>query len=279
MGQLFGSNKHATLFPCATQARRTTPRCSRRRSSLLLVLAASVAGFAGPVAAEESLWQKGSELLGAFSRNSASSTAASSVGAEDVGSAFKEALQFGTDSVVAQLGQNGGFSNDPAIHIPLPGELDKVKKVLATVGMSGQMDELEAKLNEAAEAATPKARALFTQAIQAMTFADVMAIYNGPPDAATRYFQDQMTPQLMEEMRPIVESTLADVGAVQTLDSAMGQYRALPFVPDVKADLTRHVLDSGLAGIFHYLAQEEAAIRTNPAKQTTDLLRRVFGAQ
>ncbi len=279
MGYLFGSYERAMLFPCATQARRATPRCSRRWSSLLLVLATTVAGFAGPVAAQESLWQKGSELLGAFARDSASSTAASSVGAEDVGSAFKEALQFGTDSVVAQLGQNGGFSNDPAIHIPLPGELDKVKKVLATVGMSGQMDELEAKLNEAAEAATPKARALFTQAIQAMTFADVMAIYNGPPDAATRYFQDQMTPQLREEMRPIVESTLADVGAVQTLDSAMGQYRALPFVPDVKADLTRHVLDSGLAGIFHYLAQEEAAIRTNPAKQTTDLLRRVFGAQ
>ncbi len=30
-------------------------------------------------------------------------------------------------------------------------------------------------------------------------------------------------------------------------------------------------------GIFYYLAKEEAAIRENPAKQTTDLLKRVFG--
>ncbi len=278
MGQLFDIDKRATLLPRATHRRRSTQHCSRRRG-LLLVLAASVAGFAGPVAAEQSLWQKGSELLGAFAKNPAAPAATGDTGAEDVGSAFKEALQLGTDSVVAQLGQSGGFSNDPAIHIPLPGELDKVKKVLATVGMSGQMDELEARLNEAAEAATPRASALFTQAIQAMTFEDVMAIYNGPQDSATRYFQGKMTPQLMEEMRPIVENTLADVGAVQTLDNAMGQYRALPFVPDVKADLTQHVLDNGLAGIFHYLAQEEAAIRSNPAKQTTDLLRRVFGAQ
>jgi hypothetical protein len=31
-------------------------------------------------------------------------------------------------------------------------------------------------------------------------------------------------------------------------------------------------------GIFYYMAKEEAAIRTNPAKRTTDLLKRVFGA-
>jgi hypothetical protein len=30
-------------------------------------------------------------------------------------------------------------------------------------------------------------------------------------------------------------------------------------------------------GLFHYLAIEEAAIRTNPAARTTDLLKKVFG--
>jgi len=32
-------------------------------------------------------------------------------------------------------------------------------------------------------------------------------------------------------------------------------------------------------GIFHYLAQEEAAIRQNPAKRTTELLKTVFGSK
>lgn len=277
MGQLFGPYTFAKRICFAPQAGRVATYFPWRSRGL--VLTAVVAGFPGTATAEGSLWQKGSELLGAFGKSPAPSTSTNAVGTDDIGNVFKEALQLGTDSVVAQLGQNGGFNNDPAIHIPLPGELGKVKKVLATVGMSGQMDELEVKLNEAAEAATPRAKALFTQAIQAIMFEDVMTIYNGPQDSVTRYFQGKMTPQLLEEMRPIVESTLADVGAVQTLDSAMGQYRALPFVPDVKANLTRHVLDNSLAGIFYYLAQEEAAIRTNPVKQTTDLLRRVFGAQ
>ena len=30
-------------------------------------------------------------------------------------------------------------------------------------------------------------------------------------------------------------------------------------------------------GIFHYLAEQEAAIRTNSAARTTELLQKVFG--
>jgi len=48
------------------------------------------------------------------------------------------------------------------------------------------------------------------------------------------------------------------------------------FVPDVKANLTQHVLDLGLSGIFLYMAKEEAAIRKNPVKRTTDILQKVF---
>ena len=56
----------------------------------------------------------------------------------------------------------------------------------------------------------------------------------------------------------------------------MSQDKGMPLVADVKANMTQHVTDKGIAGIFHYLGQEEA-IRQNPARQTTDLLKRVFG--
>ena len=88
-----------------------------------------------------------------------------------------------------------------------------------------------------------------------------------------------MSPALAKEMQPVVDQSLAQVGAVQTYDKVMGEYRAIPFVPDVKADLTNYVVEKGMAGIFHYMAAEEAAIRQNPVKRTTELLQRVFGAQ
>jgi hypothetical protein len=35
-------------------------------------------------------------------------------------------------------------------------------------------------------------------------------------------------------------------------------------------------LDRGIDGIFYYLAIEEKEIRNNPAKRTTELLKKVF---
>ena len=109
-----------------------------------------------------------------------------------------------------------------------------------------------------------------------MTFEDAKKILNGPKDSATQYFKGKMSKPLSDEMRPVVTKALSQAGAVQAYDSAMGEYGSLPFVPDVKANLTQHVLDLGMSGIFHYLAEEEAAIRTNPVKRTTEILQKVF---
>ncbi len=196
---------------------------------------------------------------------------------DEVGSGLKEALRVGTENVVGQLGQPGGFNLDPQIHIPLPAKLDRVRSVLEKVGMDDSLSDLELRLNSAAEIATPKARQLFVDAISEMTLEDVMGIYNGPNDSATQYFRAKMAAPLALEMKPVVDESLADAGAVESYDAVMGRYNEIPFVPKVEADLSDYVVEKGMDGIFHYLAQEEAAIRENPARRTTDLLKRVFG--
>ncbi len=228
------------------------------------------------VSAKADWFDKGKELLGDFSKETAGK---SQLSTDEIGSGLKEALRVGTETVVAKLGRQDGFNTDPAIHIPLPDTLKPVQSTLEKLGMSSSLDELELRLNRAAEAATPKAKQLFWNSISEMTLDDVNAIYNGPEDAATRYFQDKMTPELSQEMTPIVDQSLSQVGAIQSYDSVMEQYRNVPFVPDVKADLNQYVVTKGIDGIFHYLAIQEAEIRKNPAKQTTQLLKKVFGGQ
>ncbi|MDU9048540.1 MAG: DUF4197 domain-containing protein [Candidatus Electrothrix sp. Rat3] len=198
---------------------------------------------------------------------------------DEIGEAFKQALRIGTENVVSKLGATDGFNADPAIHIPLPVELNAIKTMLSQVGMSQLSDELEVKLNRAAESATQKAKQLFLQAITDMTFQDIMKIYEGPENSATKYFQSKMSPPLKKEMQPLVENTLSQVGAIQAYDQITRQYNTLPFVPDVKTNLTEHVLQKGLEGIFFYVAKEEASIRKDSAKQTTALLKKVFGIQ
>ena len=87
-----------------------------------------------------------------------------------------------------------------------------------------------------------------------------------------------MTPELTERFTPIVEDALSEVGAIRSYDDMMAQYKTLPFVPDVKSDLSAYTVEQALDGLFYYLAKEEAAIRNNPAKRTTELLQKVFGS-
>lgn len=220
-----------------------------------------------------SWFDKLSEVLNESSGSSGSSALSNA----DISAAFKEALNIGSDKVVSQLSMAGGFNDDSAVRIPLPKNFEKARSFLAQVGMSESLDDLGVKLNRAAEDAAPKAKSLFVDAIKQMSFDDIRQIYNGPEDSATRYFQSKMTSTLTQAMSPVISKSLSEVGAVKRYDEITSAYKTIPFVPDLKADLTEHVVQGGLKGIFHYLAEQEAAIRQDPVRQTTALLQKVFG--
>ncbi len=249
------------------------------RTVLLGAMAAVVAGTLTVHTADAmDLLQRGRKLLDSVNKpeSSESGTAALSVG--EIASGLRKALKVVSERVVSQVGATDGFNADPEIHIPLPENMQTVQRALGRIGLSSMVDDVELRLNRAAEAAAPRAKQLFWDAIAAMTLEDVQAIYKGPKDAATQYFRRTMSDPLRETMRPVVDDTLQQVGAIRAYDQTMARYKDIPFVPDVKADLTNHVLDKALDGIFLYLAREEAAIREQPVKRTTDILKKGFGA-
>lgn len=221
----------------------------------------------GPVGAQ-GLLDKAKSLLGGVSGSALSN--------QEVANGLKEALRVGADRVVTDLSAVDGFNANPDIHIPLPDTLKKAQSALRAVGLSGMADDLELRLNRAAEAAAPEAKQLFWNAVSTMTFDDARNIYDGPDDAATSYFRDRMTPDLTSKFTPVVDESLREVGAIRAYDDMMGSYKSLPFVPDVSADLSGHVVTHALDGLFLMLAREEKAIRENPAARTTELLKKVF---
>ncbi|MDX1352317.1 MAG: DUF4197 domain-containing protein [Thiomicrorhabdus sp.] len=251
--------------------------------SFFLPLYLLLAGLITPVQA--SWFDQGVELLKGFQEKSNDSNTDSktatgmpnNLSTEEIQRAFKEALSTGAETVVNQLSAKDGFNADPKIHIPLPSSLKSVQSTLNQFGMGQYMDDVETKLNRAAEAATPEAKALFIEAIKEMTFDDVKKIYEGPKDSATQYLKSKTAPSIKQKMAPIVENSLNEVGAITAYDKAISKYKDLPFVPDVKADLLDHVVTQGMDGMFYYIAQEEAAIRKDPVKQSTELLKKVFG--
>lgn len=191
---------------------------------------------------------------------------------------LREALAVGTERVIDQLGAEGGFLEDPTVHIPLPDDLKRAQSLLESAGFGGYGRAVEERLNRGAEEAMPEAGKVLGAAIRQMTLADAKAILNGPEDAATKFFRRTAGPEIEGRLKPIIERSLEEVGALTALDSMLSQYDTLPFVPDVKGDLVGHATDEAMDGLFHYLAREEAAIRADPAARTTDLLKTVFGS-
>lgn len=195
---------------------------------------------------------------------------------ETIAKGLKEALTVGSGRVVGVLGTRDGFFGSN-FRIPLPEKLQQAKSIANKFGLGEHFNELELKLNRAAENATPKAKELFVASIQKMTFDDVLTIYKGPQDAATQYLKQSTAANIQAQMRPVIDSSLADVGAVNTFNALVTRYNALPLVTPIDADVTGHVMGYAQTAIFAQLAAEEAAIRQNPVKRSTELLRSVFG--
>jgi hypothetical protein len=195
----------------------------------------------------------------------------------DINAGLKEALKVGTQTVVKRLGKEGGYSLDPQIKIPLPAPIARADAMLKTVGMGDLTADLEARMNRAAELAAPKAGALFVNSIQRMTVSDAQAILTGPQDSATQYLRKTMGAELAQQIQPIIQQSLAEAGAVKAYDAVTAQYARIPLASSLKTNMNDYVTNKAIDGLFYYVAQEEAAIRANPAKRSTDILKKVFG--
>lgn len=197
---------------------------------------------------------------------------------EKIISGLKEALAVSTTKAVALTGRPDGFLKNEAIRILLPPKLQAVGKGMRMLGIGEQVDDLEIGMNRAAEQATPQAKQIFLTALKSMTFHDARQILTGNDTAATDYFRRATSGDLTTAFTPIVHRSLQRVGVVQQYN------RVIKTAPGGNAianefDLDKYVVEKTLDGIFYMLSIEETKIRKDPAAQTTDLLKEVFGGK
>lgn len=199
-------------------------------------------------------------------------------GADEATAGLKAALGQGAGKAIALLGKQDGFLRNPDVHIPLPGKLEKGRRMLDKLGLKKQTAALDLAINRAAEAAVPQARQLFADAIGRMSPADALAILKGPQDAATRYFRSTMSAPLTEAFLPIVSKATANVELAGAYDAVASKASAVGLVDPDNASLDAYVTRKALDGLFLMMAREEAAIRKDPLGQADALLKKVFGA-
>lgn len=191
---------------------------------------------------------------------------------------LKEALRVGSTNATDQLSAENGFLGNDLLRIPLPGQLDPVASTMRSIGLGSYADELEVAMNRAAEEASGEVVDVFWGAIASMTIADAFGILEGGDNAATDYFRSRTEAQLRARFEPIVADKTESVGLGRLYGDLRSRYEQIPLVKKPKlTDLDAYVTDEALDGLFQVLAQEEQAIRQDPAARTNELLRKVFG--
>ncbi|MGH8014136.1 MAG: DUF4197 domain-containing protein [Candidatus Binataceae bacterium] len=197
---------------------------------------------------------------------------------------IKQALSNGTAEAVSMLGKPGGYFNNSAIKITLPSQLKPLETGLRAIGYGPQLDKFVLSMNQAAEAAAPKAEPIFEQAIKTMTVTDAERIVTGGGTSATDYFKRKTTSQLTAAFTPIVSRTMDEYSVTRQYDQLSGKSHSglLGAVSSFGGasqpfNLNSYVVHKSLDGLFYMIGQKERKIRTDPAAQVTPLLRTVFG--
>lgn len=264
------------------------------RFGLCIALAFSLTQFAQ--AADKSLDQtlkqlekdlkgkkKKKESKPADSQDNSTSTATSSASAtsitqKDAGQGIRAALGQGVETAIAQLGKQDGFLADQAVKILVPKKLRKLTDMAKSLGAGKYVDSFETSMNRAAEKAVPQAASILGDSIRNMSLDDALALVRGGDTSATDYFRKSSSDKLREAFLPIVKQTTESSGVTKNykrLIDKTGEMGGLLSPEDL--DLDDYVTQKTMDGLFHYIGEQEKAIRKDPVGQASDLLRRVFG--
>ncbi len=214
----------------------------------------------------------------AFFMTSASALSLSDLTSSEANSGLKEALLQGADKAVSTLGVTDGFLGNKEVKIPLPKSMKKVEKLMRMFGMGKQADALVTKMNRAAEAAVPEAKALLVDSVKQMSLQDAKQILSGGDDAGTQYFKRTTSESMRAKFLPIVHKTTEDVQLAQQYNQFAKMGSKYGLVKEDQASLEEYVTQKTLDGVYLMIAKEEAAIRKDPIGQTSNILKKVFGS-
>jgi len=111
-----------------------------------------------------------------------------------------------------------------------------------------------------------------------MSVEDAKGILSGGEDSATQYFRRTTSGPLAEKFKPVVRNAMAKVKLAEKYDQFAGKAAKFGLVREQDAHLENYVTQKTLDGLYLMIADEEKAIRNDPAGAAGKLAKKVFGA-
>lgn len=147
------------------------------------------------------------------------------------------------------------------------------------------------RINRAAEDAAKEVAPIFVNSITKMTISDAFSILKGSDNAATQYLVNTTRTELYNLYKPKIQAStekdlIAGISTQDSWDALSGKWNSMAnsivgklagFKP-VNVDLSKHLTNRALDGVFLKVEDEEKKIRTNVSARLTPLMKKVFGS-
>ena len=268
----------ATAAPAAHAQTTTAKKAAAAKKTAAAKKAAATKAAAAKTAAAKTAAAKAAADRAAVDK-AAAAVPLAPLTESQASAGIKEALNKGILKAVEFASEPDGFNTNDDIHIPFPEDAILMKTTLSKFpGMNTLISTFETQLNRAAEAAAPKAKDIFLNALANISITDALTLVtSGSTDAATQFLRKSTEAQLVAAFRPDISAAIDQVGAGKAYAKMTSQYNRIPLMTPVQTDLTAYTTQKAVDGLFILLANEEGKIRKNPAARTTDLLKQVFG--
>ena len=221
------------------------------------------------------------------------SAASGTLTATEIANGLKEALTIGVKTGINVLSTNNGYYNDVATRIGLPSEAAVITQNVSKLpGGQDLITSCIKSINATASDAAGDAVPIFTSAVTSMTITDAKTILKSGGTAATDYFKTKTKTQLKSLFTSYIGNSMKKklVGNVSAQSSwstlttkwntvagsVVGKAAGLK---TVNTDLTSHLTEQAVNGIYYKVGTEEKNIRANVSARTTALLKKVFAQQ
>ena len=224
----------------------------------------------------------GAAMVGCSTLTSLGKSAASgTLTATEIANGLKEALTIGVKTGINVLSTNNGYYKAVITQnvSKLPGGQDLITSCIKSINATA---------SDAAGDAVP----IFTSAVTSMTITDAKTILKSGGTAATDYFKTKTKTQLKSlftsylgnSMKKKLVGNVSAQSSWSTLTtkwntvagSVVGKAAGLK---TVNTDLTSHLTEQAVNGIYYKVGTEEKNIRANVSARTTALLKKVFAQQ
>jgi hypothetical protein len=267
------------LVAAAPAAQAQTKTTTKKTTTTKTTQTAAQKAAAAKAAAAKAAADKAAAAKAAADKAAADKAAAKPLTEAEASAGVKEALNKGIVKAVQFASEPDGFNLNDDIHIPVPPDLEIVKSTVGRLpGMATLFTQLDTQLNRAAEAAAPKAKDIFLNALTNISITDALTLVtSSSTDAATQFLRKSTEGQLVSAFHPDIEAAIDQVGAGRAYATITKQYNKIPLMTPVTLSLADYTTQKAVDGLFILLAQEEAKIRKNPAARTSDILKSVFG--